>query len=133
MKEENMRFGKFIKTKRQLDQRDLTLRDVADKLGLSVSMLSDIENGRRKPFDSEKIEQFCALLNLSSDDKARLYDLAAIEKSEVPYDIEDTMMFSQVGSLARMALRMTNDGIADEEDWRSFIRQLEKKRGQEDD
>ena len=61
-----------------------------------------------------------------------MYDLAAREKSEVPSDIEDTMMYTEIGSMARMALRMTNDGLADEEDWKSFIRQLEKKRGQDD-
>ena len=58
MKEKNMRFGEFIKKKRLQDDRDLTLKDLATELGLSLSMLSDIEQGRRKPFDSAKIEQF---------------------------------------------------------------------------
>ena len=130
MKIENMRFGQFIKAKRLADPRELTLKDTSSALGLSLSMLSDIENMRRKPFDSDKIEAFCEYLDLSPEDKARMYDLAAREKSEVPSDIEDTMMYTEIGNMARMALRMTNDGIADEEDWKSFIRQLEKKKGQ---
>ena len=39
------------------------------------------------------------------------------------------MMHSEVGNMARMALRMTNAGVADEEDWKQFIRNIEKKRG----
>ena len=130
MKIENMRFGQFIKAKRLADPRELTLKDMSAAIGLSLSMLSDIENMRRRPFDSDKIEAFCEYLNLPPEDKARMYDLAAREKSEVPSDIEDTMMYTEIGNMARLALRMTNDGIADEEDWKSFIRQLERKKGQ---
>lgn len=129
MKEENMRFGEFIKAKRLQDERELTLKDIAKELGLSLSMLSDIEQGRRKPFDSTRIEKFCEVLHLSDEDKARMYDLAAREKSEIPADIEDTMMYSGIGDMARYALRMSNAGVADEEDWKKFIRDLEKKRG----
>ena len=70
MQEKNMRFGEFIKKKRLQDERDLTLKDLATVLGVSLSMLSDIEQCRRKPFDSDKIEQFCSYLNLSDEDKA---------------------------------------------------------------
>lgn len=52
MKERYMRFGEFIKSKRLADPRELTLKDVAEKLGVSLSLLSDIEKSRRKPFDS---------------------------------------------------------------------------------
>ncbi len=37
MKEENMRFGEFIKSKRQADERELTLKDVANALNISLS------------------------------------------------------------------------------------------------
>ena len=130
MKIENMRFGQFIRAKRQGDSRELTLKDMSSAIGLSLSMLSDIEQGRRKPFDSDKIEEFCRYLSLGSEDKARMYDLAAREKQEVPSDIEDTMMYTEIGSMARLALRLTNDGIATEEDWKQFIRQLEERKGQ---
>ena len=42
MKERYMRFGEFIKSKRLADPRELTLKDVAEKLGVSLSLLSDI-------------------------------------------------------------------------------------------
>lgn len=126
--ESNMTFGQYIRSKRMHDRRELTLRDVSERLGLSLSLLSDIEQGRRKPFDSDKIDQFCAELALSDADKARMYDLAAKARGEIPADIEDTMMYSEIGSMARYALRMSNAGIADEADWKRFIWELENKK-----
>ena len=129
MREENMRFGAFIRAKRIKDPRELTLKDISSVLGISGSLLSDIEQGRRRPFDSERIETFSEYLHLTESDRARLYDLAARETGEVPSDIEDTMMFSPIGDLARHALRLSNEGVVDEDDWREFIRRMEKKRG----
>ena len=126
-----MRFGAFIRAKRIKDPRELTLKDISSVLGISGSLLSDIEQGRRRPFDSERIETFSEYLHLTESDRARLYDLAARETGEVPSDIEDTMMFSPIGDLARHALRLSNEGIVDEDDWREFIRRMEQKRGKQ--
>ncbi len=132
MKEQYMRFGKFIKTKRLADKRELTLKDVADHLGISLTLLSDIENGRRKPFDGEKIEAFCRYLELPDTDRSFLYDLAAREVGGVPSDIDETLMYTDIGDMARHALRMSNAGVIEEEDWRDFIRRIEEKRGKPD-
>ena len=131
MREENMRFGAFIRAKRIKDPRELTLKDISSVLGISGSLLSDIEQGRRRPFDSERIETFSEYLHLTESDRARLYDLAARETGEVPSDIEDTMMFSPIGDLARHALRLSNEGVVDEDDWREFICRMEQKRGKQ--
>lgn len=124
----NMRFGEYIKYKRLQDPRELTLKDVSAALGLSLSMLSDIEQGRRKAFDDEKIIKFCEFLKLGEDELFTLRDLSAKDKGEIPADIEDTMMYSEIGDMARHALRLANAGYGDEEDWKKFIRQLEKKK-----
>lgn len=129
MREENMNFGQFIKRKRMLDPRELTLKDMSAVMGMSLSMLSDVEQGRRKAWDADKIETFCSYLGLSSEDKALMYDLAAKANNEIPSDIDDTFLHSEVGNMARMALRMTNEGVASEDDWKKFIRQLEENRG----
>ena len=123
MKKENMRFGTLIKALRT--EHDVTLKTMSEVLGISRSMLSDIEQNRRKPFDSEKIGKFASYFSLSEKDRAILYDAAAKEKGTVPYDLDDIMMHSEVGDLARQALRLTNDGAGDEADWKKFIRQLE--------
>jgi len=125
MNEKRMRFGDFIKKKRMSDPRELTLSDMAKELGISVSFLSDIENRRRHPFDSEKMEIFVQFLGLTEEEAARMYDLASYENGEVPWDIEDTLMYEEVGTLARFALRQTKAGNATEEDWKRFIREIE--------
>lgn len=128
MRVENMTFGQYIRTKRLASLKDLTLKDVSEKLGISLTMYSDIEKDRRVPSDTFDYETLAGILDLDAKGKALLYDLAARKKRTVPSDIEDIMMYSETGNLARMALRMTNEGTADEEDWKRFIRELEKKR-----
>ena len=129
MREENMSFGQFLKAKRLASDKELSLRDTAKKLGMSLTMYSDLEKDRRNPGE-DFVERVSVLLNLSKEDTATMHDLAAKKKRTVPSDIEDVMMYSTSGSLARAALRLTNEGVASEEDWKNFIRQLEeKKRG----
>ena len=128
MKEENMTFAQFIRKKRLESPEELTLKGVAEKLGISLTMYSDIEKGRRVPSDTFDYELLAELFHLDDREKALLYDLAARRKRTVPSDIEDTLMYSETGNLARLALRMTNEGTANEEDWKKFIRELEKKR-----
>ena len=124
-----MTFGQFLKTRRLASDKELSLRDAAKALDMSLTMYSDIEKDRRNPGD-DFVDKVCVLLNLPKEDKAMLYDLAAKKKRMVPTDIEDVMMYTPSGNLARAALRLTNEGVASEEDWKRFIRELEeKKRG----
>ncbi|WP_027868891.1 helix-turn-helix domain-containing protein [Eubacterium sp. AB3007] len=133
MKEQNMTFGQFIRKKRLDSPNDLTLREVSEKLGISLTMYSDIEKDRRTPSDNFDYEALADELGLDAAEKALMYDLAARRKRTVPSDIEDIMMYSESGNLARMALRMTNEGTANEDDWKTFIRELERKRGKGSD
>lgn len=127
MREEHMDFGQFIRSKRLKDSRELTLRDISKELGISLSMLSDIEKGRRNPFDAEKIEKFCEFLNLPEKDKEHIYDLAAKKRGDIPEDIDDIMMYTDIGYMARCALRMSNKGILKKKDWEDFIRKAERQ------
>lgn len=128
MREENMTFGRFIRKKRIESSRELSLKDVSAAMGVSMTMYCDIEQGRKNPGEFFDYEKLAHLLGLSDSEKALMYDLAAKKKGTVPSDIEDVMMYSESGNYARMALRLTNAGIAKEEDWREFIRQLEKRK-----
>ena len=47
------------------------------------------------------------------------------------WTLMDVMMNTESGNMARMALRMTKAGIAKEDDWKEFIRQLERKKLEE--
>ena len=132
VKEKYIRFGDFIKKKRQKHPDELTLKDVSKMLGISLSFLSDVENNRRKPFDKDKIELFVEKLGLADEEKALMYDLAARDRREVPSDIEDIMMYGEIGDMARLALRQSNAGNISEDDWKQFIRDMEKKNKRED-
>jgi len=126
--EKEMRFGDYIRKKRLDDPRQLTMNDVSQQIGISLSFLSEIEHKRRRPFDAAKIELFAAFLKLSDEEKAWMYDLASRENREIPYDIEDIMMYEEIGSMARFALRESKAGNATEEDWKQLIRAIEERK-----
>jgi len=128
MDEKRIRFGGYIRSKRLADPRELSMKDVADRLGIAKSYMSMVENGYKKPFDNEKLEILAAYLNLTEEDTATMYDLASREKNEVPHDIEETFNNDKVGGLARYALRQSKKGVFKEEDWKTFIRETEAKK-----
>ena len=130
MHDDNMTFGRFVREKR-LDAGDITLKDIGYANNISLSYYSDIEHDRRNPGDGFDYEMLANILRLSEDEKAYMYDLAGKCRKTVPEDIEDVMMNTESGNMARMALRMTKAGIAREDDWKEFIRQLERKKREE--
>lgn len=128
MKEKYIRFGDFIRNKRLDDPRELTMLDVAKHLGISLSYMSEIEKCRRKPLNVRRLAKLASFLNFSDEDCARMYDLAGRDSGEVPHDIEETLMYDEVGDLARFALRQSKAGFITEDDWKTFIRQMEEKK-----
>jgi len=128
MNEKYLRFGKYIRKKRLADPRELTMKDVGDHLGFTQQYMSLIENGNKKPFDGEVLEKLAAFLNLTDEETALMYDIASRETRDVPYDIEDTLLYEDVGDLIRYAARQTKAGFIKEEDWKKFIREQEKER-----
>ena len=133
MREKNMRYGQFLRSKRVNDGRELTLKDVAEELGVSVSFVSDVEQGRRKPYDEVKTQKLIEFLKLSEDEVALMYDLAAKENSKIPRDLDDIMMYTEAGEMARFALRMTKKGIINDDDWKQFIRYIKVKETEKHD
>ena len=121
MKEKHMRFGDFIRKKRQTDPRHISMQEAADYLGISLSYISAMESCNKRPFDGEKLEQIAHYYNLSEEDTAIMYDIAARENKEVPYDVEDIFLYEEIGELARKALRLSKAGVLTEKDWVEFI------------
>lgn len=128
MPEGNLRFGEYIRKMRLADSRELTMQDVGNHLGISVQYMSDIEKGRKKPFDRKRLAQLAKFLRLSEGETAKMYDLASRETLNIPYDIEDTFINEEVGDLARYALRQSKAGFIVEEDWKTMIRKSEERR-----
>ena len=133
MREKNMRYGQFLRSKRVSDGRELTLKDIAEELGVSVSFVSDVEQGRRKPYDEAKTQKLIEFLKFSEDEVALMYDLAAKENSKIPRDLDDIMMYTEAGEMARFALRMTKKGVINDDDWKQFIRYIKVKETEKHD
>ena len=114
-------FGAFIKEKR--NERTITLRAMAELIGVGYGYYSDLESGRRTPINLEFLDKIKTALALSDDDSQKLYDLSGKAREASPPDltgyINDTPK-------ARIALRLAKE-IATDEDWEQFAKQLKQK------
>lgn len=84
---DELKFGEFITVMRKREK--IKLRSFSQMLSLSPAYVSTMENGKR-PAPSLEIQQKIAkLLNLSAEESAIMYDLAAKTKrrSTLPADI----------------------------------------------
>jgi transcriptional regulator with XRE-family HTH domain len=114
-------FGAFLKEKRRT--REITSTQMCEAAGISIGYFSDIESGRRVPPEREKLDKLLELLRLSDKDTVLFYDLAGKAKSEVSPDLPDYIMENDV---VRVALRVAKNK-ASTDDWKQFIKRLEKK------
>ena len=127
MERKPMTFGSFIREKRLKTSEELTLRDMSERLGISLSFLSDIEHGRKKSFEPDKIEIFAEIVNLTPEEKNLMYDLAARDTGAIPSDIENLMMYSEIGDIARFAMRKSVKGEITIEEWKKLIQEKEER------
>ena len=125
MNAKDITFGEFLQRKRE--EKEITLRRMADKLGFSAPFLSDVEKGRRNPPELSKLEQIADILSLSIADKQTMFDLAGKKRESVAPDLPDYIMSR--GYVAA-ALRTARDLDAGEEEWQRFVDELQKRKGQ---
>ena len=126
MKEE-MTFGAFVREKRVNKEPYISLRKVAETLGLSAPYLSNVETNREVAPKREILAKLAEILHLDKYEKARMYDLAAKSKNHVavPADLPE---YISEHELARTALRVAKEVDATDKEWQEFINKL-KKRG----
>ena len=117
-------FGEFINKKRV--EKKITLRKMADMLGVSAPFLTDVEKDRRNPFDMEKLTQLAKILNLSKEENAQMLDLAGKKRNAVAPDLPEYIMARDYVSAA---LRTARDLDAGEEEWNRFVEELRKRKG----
>ena len=103
MQEMSMRYGKFLRAKRISDSRELTLKDVAGELEVSVSFASDVEQGRCKPYDEEKTRKLIEFLKLTEEEIVLMNDLAAREILRTALVPEDAKICKDAGDLENVA------------------------------
>ena|ERR1044072_2642180 len=99
-------FGKALKEARKKVKKKL--RDLSEDIGLSISYISDIEQGRKSPPESEVVRQIQIAL-LVEDDK--LVELAENERKKQPTRI--VQKIQQRSRLSDMFFRAEN--MTDEE------------------
>lgn len=117
------KFGEFIAAKRI--QRNISLRKMAELMGLSAPFWSDIEKGRKNPPKLEKLELLAKHLMLTDEDKSIMLDLAGKERDAVAPDIPAYIMENDY---VAAALRTVRDLGANEEDWDKFVEDLKKRK-----
>jgi len=116
-------FGSFLKEKRLA--RHITLRRMAELLGVSAPFLSDVEKSRRGPLSVDKMQAMCSLLALSDDEQAEMYDLAGRARNMAGQDLQAYIM--DHASVA-LALRTARDMQYGEAEWRRIVEDMLKRK-----
>ena len=106
-------FGDFISRKRI--EKKITIRKMADMLGVSAPFLTDVEKDRRNPFDIEKLNQLAHILELTKEEKNEMLNLAGKKRKAVAPDLPEYIMQRDYVSAA---LRTARDLDAGEEEWK---------------
>ena len=60
-------FGEFLQHKRE--EKEITLRRMAEMLSVSAPFLSDVEKGRTAPLTKDRLEKVVQILNLSEEER----------------------------------------------------------------
>ena len=119
-------FGAFIAQKRL--EKDVKLKPIADKLGVSVTYLSDIIKGRRNPPDIEGLEALATALNLSEEEREEMLDLAGSERNQVSPDLPEYIMDEALPN-ARAALRRAKSQGLGDDFWQEVNEIIDKRNG----
>jgi len=122
--EDMMSFGDFLQQRRSSMMRQKVL---AEKLGITVSYLCEIENGRKDPPQYELVVKIADVLNLKGTDRERFFDLAGKGRNEVSPDLPEYIMNSDVADTVRMALRTAKSSKASVQDWLDFVQRMQSK------
>ncbi len=117
-------FGEFLQRKRE--EKQITLRKMADKLGFSAPFLSDVEKGRRNPPELSKLKQISEILGLTIEDEHAMYDLAGQKRETIAPDLPEYIINRDY---VVAALRTARDLDAGEEEWMQFMRELDQRKG----
>ena len=117
-------FGEYLATKRE--SRDLTLREMARKLGVSAAFLSDVEKNRTAPLTKDRLDTVVEILHLDNDEKTTMYDLVGKQRNTVAPDLPDYIMNRDY---VAVALRTARDMNAGEAEWQRFVDDLKRREG----
>lgn len=121
-------FGAYIAQKRI--EKDIKLKPIAEKIGVSVTYLSDIIKGRRNPPDIDGLEALAEILGLSEEEKDVMLDLAGRERNQVSPDLPNYIMDETLPN-ARVALRRARNAKLGDDFWKEVNKIIDKEGGGE--
>lgn len=124
MKAQYESFGEFLQKKRL--ENEITLRKMAELIGITAPYLTDIEKDRRNPPEIQKLDNIAEILSLTEEEKAVMFDLAGKQRNSVAPDLPDYIMKRDY---VAAALRTARDLDADEDDWLKFVEELKQRKG----
>ena len=104
-------FSSYISAKRY--EKDLKLKDVASKTGMSVSYISDIFKGRRLPPAPERLDLFAKSMCLDKNEREEMFDLAAKERGVVSCDLAGYIMDESLPTLRKVLRRAKKQNFKD--------------------
>lgn len=108
-----LNFGEYIKSKRL--EKGISLRELASKIGISPSYMSDIEKGRRNAPNKEKVDKIAEVLFYSEEEIEKLHDLAGLSKNTISTDLSSYIMESnEVRYFLRESKNRDDDKLLDD-------------------
>jgi transcriptional regulator with XRE-family HTH domain len=118
-----MRFGQLMKEARK--RKEKTLKEVSQVAGLSLSYISDIEQGRRKAPAEDVVKKIEAFLEIADG------ALAKAAKAEKNVQAEVKTIFRRRPELNMQLLRAADD--CSEEELTEMINEMLKRKGHPND
>lgn len=124
-------FGKFISKKRK--EKGVSLRVMAKELNISISYLSDLEQGNKLPPNSsnerykELISNIIKYFNMDVEDKERCLNYADDDLAKNGHISNDLTDYIGQTPLASVALRKAKNLNYSDEDWKKIIENFDKK------
>lgn len=117
-------FGAYIAQKRL--EKDVKLKQIAEKTGMSVTYLSDIIKGRRNPPDIACLEIMADALHLGQEEKNVMMDLAGNERNQISPDLPEYIMDKKVPH-ARVALRKAKNQKLGDDFWQQVNQIIDER------
>ena len=124
-------FGKYISDKRK--EKGISLRTMAKDLDISISYLSDLEQGNKMPPNSLKdkykdlIIGIMEYLEMNAEDKETCLKYADNDLIKKGYVSNDITNYMEKTPLASVALRKAKDLNFSNDDWKKIINELSNK------
>lgn len=125
------KFSEFLYEKRK--EKGVTLREMSKELNISISYLSDLENGNKFPPNSSKkehknlINKIVNYLDLSEQDRLKCLELAdneLVKQGHVSNDITDYMKNTPNATLA---LRTAKEKNISDEEWLKIVNKIKQE------